>query len=92
MAIVIPLLKKGDKEKPSNYRPISILPVLSKIMKKIVTNRLIKYLEDNDILSHNQFCFRLGLCTENALNKILSYVYTEAEKTKYLYYFYYTCL
>ena len=61
--------KKGDKEKPSNYRPISLLPVLSKIMEKIVTNQLIKYLEDNDILSHNQFEFRPGLITENALNK-----------------------
>ena len=81
-AIVIPLHKKGDKEKPSNYRPISLLPILSKILEKIVTNQLIKYLEDNDILSHNQFGFRPGLSTENALNKILSSVYTATEKSK----------
>ena len=80
MAFIIPLYKKSDKEKPSNYRPISLLPVLSKIMEKIVTNQLIKYLEDNDILSHNQFGFRSGLSSENSLNKILSYVYIEAEK------------
>ena len=85
MAIVIPLHKKGDKENPSNYRPISLLPVLSKIMEKIVTNQLIKYLEDNDILSHNQFSFRSRLCTENALNKILSNVYTEGERKQNIY-------
>ena len=84
MAIVIPLHKKGDKEKLSNYRPISLLPVLSKIMEKIVTNQLIKYLEDNDMLSHNQYGFMLGLSTENALKKILSYIYTKEEKTKSL--------
>ena len=50
-------IKKGNKEKPSNYKPISLLPVPSKIIEKIVTNQVIKYLEDNDILSHNQFGF-----------------------------------
>ena len=70
------------KKKPSNYRPISLLPILSDIIEKIGTNQLIKYLEDNDILSHNQFGFRPGLSTENALNKILSSVYTATEKNK----------
>ena len=80
MAIVVPLHKNGDEKKPSNYRPISLLPVLSKIMEKIVTNQLIKYLEDNDILSHSQFGFRPGLSIENVLNKILRYVHRHDRK------------
>ena len=68
------------QKKLSNYKLISLLLILSRIIEKIVTNQLIKYLEDNDILSHNQFGFRPGLSTENALNKILSSVYTATEK------------
>ena len=74
--------KKKVVKKPFNYKPIFLLIIHSKIMEKIFTNQLIKYLEDNDILSHSQFGFKQGLKTENALNKILSSVYTATEKNK----------
>ena len=45
-------------------------------------NQLIKYLEDNDVLSHNQFGLKPGLSTENSLNRILSSVYSATEKNK----------
>ena len=51
-------------------------------MEKIVTTQLKKYLVDNDILSHNKYCFTPGLSTENALNKILSSVCSAAEDNK----------
>ena len=50
IAKVIPLFKSGSKTDVDNYRSISSLPVLSKVLEKIVYNRLIKILDKNDIL------------------------------------------
>ena len=44
IACVVPLFKAGDKSIFSNYRPISVLPAFSKILEKLVYNRLIDYL------------------------------------------------
>ena len=43
-ANVIPLHKKGDKNAPSNYRPISLLPVISKVLERCIYNRIIDYI------------------------------------------------
>ena len=67
IARVLPLFKAGDKSIFSNYRPISVLPFFSKILKKLVYNRLIDYLSKYKILSDNQFGFRKHHSTENAL-------------------------
>ena len=53
-AEVIPVLKDGDHEKPNNYRPISLLPVLSKLCERIALNQLMPYLVENDRLSAHQ--------------------------------------
>ena len=50
--------KSGNKESPDNYRPISVLPVLSKVLEKVVHNQLSQYLEANDLLSDKQFGYR----------------------------------
>jgi len=47
---VIPLFKKGDRSQPSNYRPISLLSIFDKLLEKLMFNRLISYLERNNIL------------------------------------------
>lgn len=57
-AIVLPIYKGGDKSMYSNYRSISILPVFLKILEKIINNRLVLFLEDQGLLSSNQFGFR----------------------------------
>ena len=51
---MIPVLKEGDHEKPNNYRPISLLPVLSKLCERIALNQLMPYLVENDRLSAHQ--------------------------------------
>ncbi len=51
-SIVVPFLKTGDVNDPSNYRPISLLPVLSKLLEKIVSSQLIQHLESNHLLSN----------------------------------------
>jgi hypothetical protein len=50
----------------SNYRPISLLTTFSKILEKVMYNRLSNYLQINNILVSEQFGFRKGISTENA--------------------------
>ena len=52
------LFKSGDKSLFTNYRPVSVLPVFSKFLERIVYNRLINFLNKYDILSRNQYGFR----------------------------------
>ena len=52
--------KKGDKHIIKNYRPVSLLPICSKIFEKIIFNSLFKYLDDNKLLNCNQSGFRPG--------------------------------
>ena len=72
VAKVSPVYKKGDREQPGNYRPISVLPVLSKIFEKLVNNRLIEYLEKNDILYKHQYGFREGRSTKLAVTNLIN--------------------
>ena len=58
IAKVSPIFKKGDKSILSNYRPISVLPCFSKILERIMYNRLYIYLAENNILFNKQFGFR----------------------------------
>jgi Reverse transcriptase (RNA-dependent DNA polymerase) len=58
IAKVCPIFKSGDKKQFSNYRPISILPSLSKIYEKAMHTRLVDYLNKNKLLVNNQYGFR----------------------------------
>lgn len=66
-AIILPIYKSGKKTDISNYRPIAILPVISKIIEKALNNRLVSYLSKFNILSPNQFGFQKGVSTEDAV-------------------------
>ena len=57
-AKVIPIFKSGDQLSLNNYRPISILPAVSKILEKLMHKRLFSYLERHKILYDFQFGFR----------------------------------
>ena len=67
IAYVTPIFKAGERDNMSNYRPISVLPVFSKILERIVYNKLYNYLNGNSILSNHQFGFRSGHSTEMPL-------------------------
>ena len=67
IAKVCPVFKAGDKTCFANYRPISILPSFSKIYEKAVFNRLMAFLEHNDILIKNQYGFRQNHSTYMAI-------------------------
>ena len=58
VARVLPLHKKGPRNLPNNYRPISIFPAISKITERILYDQLHNYLSANDILCERQFGVR----------------------------------
>lgn len=73
IAIIKPLFKKGDKDNMANYRPISILPVITKIFEKILHVRMNRFLEKNELLSKHQFGFRVGRSTGDAILSFTDY-------------------
>ena len=78
-ATVIPIYKKGDKLNPANYRPISLLPILSKVLEKTVAAQLLIHLHEFNLLSNYQFGFRPNLSTENALTMVTDTLYQTME-------------
>ena len=64
---VTALFKSEDQHDPNNYRPITILPTVSKILERVVHTQVYNYLNENKILTSRQFGFRPKLSTEIAL-------------------------
>ena len=58
MAVIKPIFKSGDCSLINNYRPISILPIMSKILEKLIHHRLITHVNQHDIIHENQFGFQ----------------------------------
>ena len=67
-AKVNPLYKAGAKDDINNYRPISILPTLSKLIEKVIQTHLMNYLNTFDVLHQFQSGFRSGHSTETAFS------------------------
>src|SRR6218665_3065371 len=67
IAKITPIFKAGDKNLITNYRPISVLPFFSKIMEKLMANRLTDYINKHVLLSVTQYGFQRGLSTYMAL-------------------------
>jgi hypothetical protein len=66
-AKVSPVYKKGSKSDPANYRPVSLLSLVSKVMEKYIAYHIVRHLEVNDIFSKHQFGFRSGHSTLHPL-------------------------
>lgn len=80
----IPIFKKGCITAVSNYRPISLLPNLSKIMEKLMRSRLVNFFEQFNILSEQQFGFRTGRDTSDAILEFLDYAYSALDSRNHL--------
>ena len=80
-ALVIPIPKVGNPKTAENYRPISLLPLPGKLLEKVIHSQLSCYLEDNDLLSDNQFGFRRQRSTSHAISQLLNQVYTNINKS-----------
>ena len=63
-AKLVPIFKSGDTNKAENYRPISVLPALSKLLEKAVHSQLLEYLETNKLLNQSQFGYRANRSTQ----------------------------
>ena len=85
VARVVPIYKEGMVSDVSNYRPISILPLFSKIYEKVVYRQLYDYLTVNNILSESQFGFRGGVSASNALVSLTRYIYDELDSGNYVF-------
>ena len=83
-ARVTPIYKNGDKDNLCNYRPISILPVCSKILEKLVHKQLYDYVTCNNILYKGQSGFRKHHSTCSALHKTIDRWNTEIDNGNYV--------
>jgi hypothetical protein len=61
-----PIYKSGSKQDMDNYRPITVLPICSKIFEKCIHRQLMTFFEENNLLNKNQFGFRSNRNTEHA--------------------------
>ena len=85
IAKVIPIFKrKDDPSLLTNYRPISLLPSISKILEKIIHKRLYIFLHVNDLLIPNQFGFRKGHSTDLAIIQLLDKITDSFANKKHL--------
>lgn len=75
MSIVKPLFKKGEKTKPENYRPVSLITNITKIFEKIIKVRMTQYLDKYRMISEKQYGFRQGISTQDAIANITSKIY-----------------
>ena len=80
IARVIPLYKSGDKSDITNYRPISLLPVLSKIFEKLIHSRMTKFFDEYNVIYNKQFGFRKKHSTVHALNTAVTQIIKSLNK------------
>ena len=81
-AKIIPIYKSGEKDRFDNYRPISILPALSKLLEKTVAFQMIRYLEGNKMLYQHQYGFRKSRDTQQPLLQLINKIYDGLNKPK----------
>ena len=75
--MISPLIKKAglDQNELKNYRPVSNLPFISKLIEKAVSFQINKHLQDNDLLELHQSAYRKHHNTETALLKFIMTFY-----------------
>lgn len=76
----IPIFKKGHRSNMSNYRPISLLPVISKIYEKAMYNRFKNYLDETSLIDNVQHGFRSGFSTITAATQYIESIIDSIDK------------
>ena len=83
-ANVVPIFKKGDKSKVENYRPVSLTSLACKVLESIIKDKLINFLEENNLIGNTQHGFRKGRsCLTNLLH-FLDFATESFDKRKQL--------
>ena len=83
IARINPIFKSGDSSVLSNYRPISILPVLSKVLERLLHKQLYNYFVHNNIFYINQSGFRIGFSTQYSLHNVFENIYANINNGLY---------
>ena len=82
LAKVIPIHKKGDLDNCNNYRPISLLPTISKIVEKILLKQLYTHFQTNNLLFPHQYGFRKQRSTEHAALEFVDRLLIDIDQNK----------
>jgi len=83
-ACVTPIFKAGDTSITNNYRPISVLPLLAKIIEKCMHNRLTTFFEQCSILSESQYGFKKGVSCSDAIVSLTEFIYKSLNEKKFV--------
>lgn len=83
-ALIKTIFKEGSTDDNNNYRPVSILPVISKILERAVYNQVIEYLEGSNLLSRYQFGYRRLRSTDIAASLLLDDITKKVNENKYV--------
>lgn len=83
-SFVTPVYKGGDHLNVESYRPISVLPLFSKILEKYMAIKLSQYLEKMSILSTKQFGFQKGMGTVDAILTLMEDIYESINREQYM--------
>ena len=75
VSITVPIYKSGSPSELTNYRPISCLPILNKIIEKMVTKQLNEYLNTNNLLNKHQYGFQFYKSTSHALLHAIDFIF-----------------
>ena len=85
IAKVIPMYKSKDPTDPSNYRPISLLSVFDKLLERLMYNRLALFFQKHKVFYKYPFGFRRNHATNNALTKVMNYIYKSLDEGNYVF-------
>ena len=77
---ITPIYKNGSKNNVENYRPVCSLSPFSKIFERIIYNRMIEFLDKNNIFNPNQYGFHKGLSTESAIIQFINNIHNGLNK------------
>ena len=78
----IPLFRKGDASNMSDYKPISLLPTISKVFEHVIYNQLYDYFNNNNLLAEQQYGFCSHHSTELAAVKWVDYINIQMDNGK----------
>ena len=82
---MIPIFKSEERTNPSNYRPISLLSILDKIIEKLMYNRLHQFFEKHNFFYRYQFGFRQNRATLHAVTEVVDYIYKSLDEGNYVF-------
>lgn len=82
-ARVSPIYKKNSKTDPGNYRPVSVLSIISKILERVVYNQVDSYLQSHKLLYEFQSGFRSAFSTDTCLIHLTDHIRSESDRGNY---------